>query len=66
MQRERSFGTGLIYAGTVAVMAYSYAVLLPVYRLEHSVAATATVAAWSQLFGILALVLLALVLRGPG
>ena len=30
-------------------MAYSYTILLPVYRLEHSVATTATVAAWSQL-----------------
>ena len=58
MQRERSFGTASIYLGTIAVMAYSYAVLLPVYQTEHSVAATATVAAWSQLLGILALVLL--------
>ena len=58
MQRERSFGTASIYLGTIAVMAYSYAILLPVYRLEHSVAATATVAAWSQLLGIAALLLL--------
>ena len=58
MQRERSFGTASIYLGTIAVMAYSYAILLPVYRLEHSVAATATVAARRQLLGIAALLLL--------
>ena len=58
MQRERSFGTACIYLGTIGVMAYSYTILLPVYRLEHSVATTATVAAWSQLLGVLALVLL--------
>ena len=66
MQRERSFGTASIYLGTIAVMAYSYVILLPVYRLEHSVAATATVAAWSQLLGILALVLLRACFVDPG